>query len=375
MKKAFVPPKLPPNLQDIYTPKFILLLGQANRALARLGQMPNLLPDKSVVDRLAAPLLKKEAILSSKIEGTQTTLSELYKYEAEIDNLNKRDNNRDDVKEVENYVNAMHAGMEDIKSLSLSIRTIKNMHLVLLSNARSEQGVPGEFRTFDAYIAPKGTPKEFATYIAAPPEKVADSMASLEEYINSKKAVEDPLIQCALLHYQFEAIHPFGDGNGRIGRLLIPLFFYYQDIVKYPFIYISEYFERNHDEYYERLLAVSEKNDWKGWIEFFLKGIISQSDATCKRGESIIQLYRDTHALIKVEIHSSNAVSTVEHIFRLPYTAAPLLAKRINVAKKTARELLDKLLVLGVLTTAKGRLGSRPVRVYVFKKLIDIING
>ena len=374
MKHPYSPPHLPPKLENLYTSDFIYLLGEANRSLAKLGEMPNILPNEKLVDRLAAPLLRKEAILSSKIEGTQTTMGELLKYEAQISDVKEKDEKSHEAnKEVENYVKAMHKAMQDIKQISLTLRTIKNMHEVLLSGARRDQGVPGEFRDYDAYIGPPGTPKELATYVASPPEKVLDLMNGLENYINKKNTLEDPLVQCALIHYQFEAIHPFGDGNGRIGRLLVPLFFYYKDIIKYPFVYVSEFFETNHQEYYSRLLNVTENNDWKGWIEFFLKAIREQSETTNKRGQSIIQLYKKTQDIVHEASQSSNAIFMVEHIFQHPYTVAPLISKQLKIAPKTARSLAEKFISLGLLRPGKGKWGSRPVKVYVFTSLLDII--
>ena len=373
MKKPYIPPQLPPDLSQIYKGDFILLLGEANRELARLGELPNLLPNINLAERLAAPLLKKEAVLSSKIEGTQTTLSELFKHEAQISDVEKQDDISKQAKEVENYVRAMHEGMNEIKKLSLSLRTLKNMHRVLLAGVRNDQGIPGEFRDFDAYIGPKGTPIELATYVASPPAEVNKLMHKLESYIH-EPSEEDAIIQCALLHYQFEAVHPFGDGNGRIGRLLIPLFFFYKEIIKYPLIYISEYFEKNHAEYYSRLQAVTEKGDWEGWIRFFLNGIITQSRTTFDRGEAIIDLYKQYHDRNFFNLQSPFTMELIQHIFSFPYTAAPFLAHQAKMSKKTARSLLENMTLKNLLVPSRGYYRKYPVKIYEFRDLLKIIN-
>lgn len=372
MKKPFIPGILPPDLSVIYTLDFIRLLGEANRSLARLGELPHLIPN---TDLLAAPLLRKEAVLSSKIEGTQTTLSELFKYEAQISDTDVK---REDAKEVENYVKALHQGMEDVGKIGLTIRTIKNMHKVLLTGVRNEQGVPGEFRDFQNYIAPRGTPIEQATYMPPPPQEVTRLMDEFESYLSQKETIEDPIIQSGLLHYQFEAIHPFGDGNGRIGRLLIPLFFYERSVIKYPLVYISEVLEQNHKTYYELLRGITEEGGWGNWLRFFVEAIKNQSDATHKRGEAIIELYRKYHEWARNEMQTVNATVLVEHIFRHPYTAAPFVSKRLKVAPPTAMRLLEKFADAKILDRSRGVIKRpkfpRPVRLYIFKELIDIIN-
>jgi len=372
-KSPYIPPPIPPKLEGLYVPDFVRSLGEANRALARLGELPSLLPN---LDLLAAPLLRKEAILSSKIEGTQTTLGDLYKYEAKIDDHNV---NRGQAKEVENYVKAMHRGMDDLSTLSLSLRTIRNMHGVLLQGVRNEQGVPGEFRNFQNYIAPRGTPIEEASYVPPAPQHVLELMSQMEVYLNKNDVVEDPIIQCGLLHYQFEAIHPFGDGNGRIGRLLVPLFFFERGIIGYPLVYISEFCERHDGDYRLLLRNVSEKQEWKPWLRFFVEAVKTQSGAIHKRGRKIIDLYREYHEQATKLSHSSNAVALVDHLFKSPYTAAPVVAKRLRITQATAMRLLESFLKADILTSRQGRVVrpkySRPVRLFVLQKLIDILNS
>jgi Fic family protein len=376
-KHPYIPPKLPPALDNLYTPAFVKILGEANRALAKLGELSRILPTN--IDLLAAPLLRKEAVLSSKIEGTQTTLSELFKYEAKLEDKNV---NKADAKEVENYVKALHRGMEDVRKFSLSTRTITAMHETLLSGVRNEQGIPGKYRDFQKYIAKRGfipeQVREHATYVPPPPQEVQRLMGELENYINSKESDEDPIIKCALIHYQFEAIHPFGDGNGRIGRLLIPLFFYEREIIRYPLLYISEFFENNLQDYYGLLKDVTENGAWVEWIRFFVEAIKTQSEKTYRRGEAIMALHKEYQEKIRKEGQSANAVALIDHIFRFPYTAAPLVATRLRVSHQTAMRLLEQFARLGMLDIKQGRIKrpkfSRPVRLFVFRKLIDIIN-
>ena len=369
MKNPFIPPLLPPDLKAIFTPDLVKLLGEANRSLARLGELPHILPD---TDHLAAPLLRKEAVSSSAIEGTQTTLAELYKHEA---NILSGATGSTDAKEVENYVKALHKGIQDVKTFGLSTRTLKAMHKVLMTDVRNEQGVPGGYRDFQTYIAPRGTPPEQATFVPPPPQEIDGLMRDFENYMNKENSLEDPIIQCALSHYQFEAIHPFGDGNGRIGRLLIPLYFYYQKIIAYPLIYVSEFFERDRKEYYARLLAISETGDWDGWIKYFLRAIKIQSELTYLRGGAIIELYKEHHNLVREEMSSSNSVALVDHIFHYPYTAAPFLAFRLKVNQVTAMRLLERFATLGILKRSSGKYRKRTVRVFSFTKFIEIINS
>jgi len=369
MKNPFTPPLLPPDLKNIFIPDLVKLLGEANRSLARLGELPHILPD---TDHLAAPLLRKEAVSSSAIEGTQTTLAELYKHEA---NILTGATESTDAKEVENYVKALHKGMQDVKNFGLSTRVLKAMHKVLMTGVRNEQGVPGEYRDFPVHIAPKGTPIEQATFVPPSSLEIDRLMKDLENYMNNVSSLEDPIIQCALAHYQFEAIHPFGDGNGRIGRLLIPLLFYHQKVIAYPLIYVSEFFERDRKEYYARLLAISETGDWDGWIKYFLRAIKNQSELTYRRGEAIIKLYKEHHDLVRKEMSSSNSVALVDHIFHHPYTAAPFLAFQLKVNQVTAMRLLERFATLGILKRSSGKYRKRKVRVFGFTRFIEIINS
>lgn len=374
MEKPHIPSSLPPvGLSHLYSAAFIRLLGEANRALARLGELPHLLPTP---DFLAAPLLKKEAVLSSRIEGTQTTLAQLLKYEARLADAKAGDQ---DAREVSNYVKALHRGMDDIDRFALSHRTIAGMHRVLLAGARRDQGVPGQYRTFQNYIAPPGTPIERATYVPPPPQDVPSLMGKLEAYMNRRDVLEDPLVQCGLLHYQFEAIHPFGDGNGRIGRLLVPLFFYERKIIGYPLVYVSEFFEQRRKEYYEHLRAVSAQKNWKAWLVFFLQAIKDQSETTHRRGESIFHLYKESHETVRRTSQSPHAIALVEHLFRHPVTAAPFLSKSLAVTPVTAMRLLEQFARQGLLDRSQGVMrrpkNPRPVRVYAFRKLMQIISA
>lgn len=374
MEKPHIPSSLPPvGLARLYSSAFVRLLGEANRALARLGELPHLLPNP---DLLASPLLKREAVLSSRIEGTQTTLAQLFKYEARLSDANA---GGQDAREVSNYVKALHQGTRDVERFALSHRTITGMHRVLLAGARRDQGVPGRYRTFQNYIAPTGTPIERATYVPPPPQDVPSLMGTLEAYMNRRAVLEDPLVQCGLVHYQFEAIHPFGDGNGRIGRLLIPLFFYERKIIGYPLAYVSEFFEQRRKEYYERLRAVSEQKSWKPWLLFFLQAIKTQSEDTHRRGESVFRLYKESHETVRRTSQSPHAVALVDHLFRHPLTAAPFLSKELRVTSVTAMRLLEQFARQGLLERSRGVMrrpkNPRPVRVYVFRKLMRIVSA
>lgn len=257
---AFVPKPLPPPIT--YDEQTVQLLSDADRALGRLAGIGQLLPNPHL---LIAPYMRREAVLSSRIEGAQASLSDLLYFEAG----DKDPPKSADVQEVLNYVRAMQFGLSRLEQLPLSLRLLKEIHEILMEGVRGENRNPGEFRESQNWIGPPGCNLNEASFVPPPRTEMLKALDSWEKFLHEDKSVP-PLIQCALMHYQFEAIHPFLDGNGRVGRLLITFFLCERGHLPQPLLYLSAFFERYRDEYYRRLLDVSTSGNWIEWIRYFL---------------------------------------------------------------------------------------------------------
>lgn len=264
---AFTPNLLPPHIN--YNKDLIYLLSEADRLLGELSGTGRLLPNPYL---LIAPYIRREAVSSSRIEGTQASLNDLFFYEAE----EKEEPKVADVREVRNYVKAMEYGTDRLKKLPVSIRLIREIHRILMQGVRGGYAAPGEIRRTQNWIGPPGCSLNESTYVPPPVDEMKQALSDWEKYLHSNSK-EPPLIQCSLMHYQFEAIHPFLDGNGRIGRLLITFLLRERGCLTQPLLYLSAFFDKFRNEYYSRLLAVSQKGDWNGWISFFMRGVVNQS--------------------------------------------------------------------------------------------------
>jgi len=268
---AFVPNRLPPQIDLDWD--LVKLNSAADRALSELsgagGQLPN-------PDLLIAPFIRTEAVLSSRIEGTQTGMDDLLYFEADPSKTPRTP----DVKEVTNYVKAMNYSLDRVGKLPICGRLVREIHAILMEDVRGGDSTPGEFRTRPNWIGPEGCTLEQATYVPPPPDEMNQSLTDWEKYLHAEPQ-EPPLVQCALMHYQFEAIHPFFDGNGRVGRLLIPFFLCDRGYLSEPLLYLSAFFERNRTEYYERLLAVSHAESGGG-------GLSSSCEAWRSRRPSLL---------------------------------------------------------------------------------------
>jgi len=351
--KPYHPPKLPVKLDPS---KFYLELAKASLELGNLNGLCQNLPNPSL---LIAPLLTKEATISSKIEGTRSTVSDVLKFEAT--GIPKYD----DTIEVSNYKKAMMMAIDGLKNRKLDLSFIKTLHQILLENTRGHN-TRGKFREKQVWIGPKGAKIEGATYIPPEPFLVQEYMENLEDYILSED-YEDPLVKIAIIHYQFEAIHPFEDGNGRIGRLLIPLYLYWKKILSLPILYISGYFEKNRDEYIDKLNYVDRTQEYEEWIRFFLVSIINQSKQTRELIYKILELKNKIEEKIKV-IKSPYKQEVLSLIFSKPiFQRADL---KIN--KRTAIRLIKEFISLKILEELK--IEKIKGRVYVFKDLVKILS-
>ena len=351
-------------LESLDWVRFITLIGQANAELARYDGILQGIINPAV---LLSPLTTKEAVISSKIEGTQASLEEVLQYEASPDVKTEKYN---DIREIINYREAMRFAVQWLKERQMTLSLVKQMHSGLLDSVRGKDKARGNFRTGQNYIGKPGTPIEQATYIPPEPLILRDSLDNFEKYIHYEE--KDRLVQLAIIHAQFEIIHPFMDGNGRLGRILIPLFLYEKKVLHSPMFYISEYLEANRDEYYSRLLAVSKEKKWEEWIEFFLKAIVTQAKANSIKAKFILDLYEKKKTRITEITRSQYAIKILDTIFAQPIFNTTDFIKHSHMPKPSALRLLRMLHKGGILSTVKKGSGRR-AEIAVFNKLIDIV--
>ncbi len=335
-QRALVPNPLPRSIE--MDSSLVYRLDEASRAVATLAGVGETIPNPHL---LTQPFLRREAVLSSRIEGTQASLSDLYLYEA-----SKK--TRIDVLEVHNYVKALEEGIELLDQLPICIRLINSLHATLLSGVRGEQERPGEIRTEQVWIGKPGTPLKEAEFVPPPPSDVPDALGDWERFANEEFRMP-PLVQCALLHYQFEAIHPYRDGNGRIGRLLIILFLYARKILPVPLLYLSAYFERDRQRYYDELLSVSVTGDWDAWLHYFLNGVIQQSNDSLRRARQIRELHEEYRGKVLDRRGSANSLKMADLLFTRPYVTTPAASAELGITDVGARRILDKFVEMGVL--------------------------
>lgn len=355
--KAFVPKSLPPvpelaidfDMQD--------LLSRADRALGRLDGSIQTLPNP---DLFVFMYVRKEAVLSSQIEGTQSSLNDLLELEAEI--LDPERPN--DVDEVLSYVRAMSKGLELLDELPVSVRLFKQIHSELMKGVRGGNRNPGELRTIQNWIGPEGRTVKDATFVPPPPRQVLDLLGDLEKFLNDDGQRLPVLIMIGLAHAQFETIHPFLDGNGRIGRLLISFLLYQREVLLKPVLYISYYFKRNRQEYYDRLQAVRDSGHWEEWIKFFLRGVWSASQEATETARKIVEL-RETHrTLITDEFGrvAGNGMKVLEHLYERPIINTQTIKTITGVSYPAANALLAKFTEHGILRESTGRNRNRLFR-------------
>lgn len=341
---AFIPNLLPPEPPIQIDSEIIYLLSAADRRLGRLDGITQILPNP---DLFVAMYVKKEAVLSSQIEGTQASLIEILE-EDEENNEHKEKS----VEEVVNYVNAMNYGIKRLQDLPLCLRLIKEIHSVLLENVIGGERNPGEFRKLQNWIGPAGCTLSTATFVPPPVLKMQEAMNNLEEFINNDDDIP-PLIKIGLLHAQFETIHPFLDGNGRMGRLLITFWLCQQKILTKPLLYLSYYFKKNRMEYYDRLMDVRLKGDWESWMKFFLKGIAEVSDEAINSAKQILAM-KDEHALkINHQFKNpSNGLKLLEKLFESPLVTINKVAEILGVSYPTASSLVKDFCDIGLLRSS-----------------------
>jgi Fic family protein len=351
--KPYHPPKLPVKLDP---GKFYLELANASLELGNLNGLCQNLPNPSL---LIAPLLTKEATVSSKIEGTRSTVSDVLKFEAT--GIPKYD----DTIEVSNYKKAMMMAIDGLKNRKLDLNFIKTLHQILLENTRGHN-TRGKFREKQVWIGAKGAKIEEATYIPPEPFLVQEYMENLEDYILSEN-YEHPLVKIAIIHYQFEAVHPFEDGNGRIGRLLIPLYLYWKKILNLPILYISGYFEKNRNEYIDKLNYIDRTQKYEEWIKFFLFSIINQSKQTQELIYKILDLKKEIEEKME-KIKSPYKQKIINLILAKPI----FKSSDLKLPRNTSNRLLKELDSLDIVKSMK--LKNVRGKVYVFKELVKVLS-
>ena len=354
---AFVPDPLPPALE--WTPQLVRALSDADRLVGRLAGEGGRLPNPHLLIR---PFVRREAVLSSRIEGTQATLGELLAAEAGA----AVDRSPADLREVANYVVALEHGVKRLKTLPLSLRLTRELHAKLMTGVRGGYATPGEFRKTQNWIGPPGCTLANATYVPPPPEALMECLGVWEKFLHDRSL--PALVQAGLMHVHFEAIHPFLDGNGRVGRLLITLFLVERQVLPAPLLYLSAFFEATRADYYERLQGVHERSEWAEWLEYFLTGVARQSEDALSRAErmnTLIARWKSEQA------GASQAVlKLVDLLAENPYCTVRRVEKRLKVAFTTAQRAMEKLQDAGILKQVNE---AKRDRVYCALPLLRIL--
>lgn len=359
--------KFPPPSLD--WPRLVPLLGPTAAAIARFDGTLAVIPNAAV---LLAPLMTHEAVLSSRIEGTQATMGEVLQFRAGDEQSALSAERRHDIHEVLNYQRAMVEAAKQLDELPLCWRVLRQTHRVLLDGARGHGKDPGEFRKIPNWIGPAGCTIDQARFIPIGVEHLTAAASRWESFLHEDFA--DRLLQLAILHAEFEALHPFLDGNGRLGRLIIPLWMWRQGIIRQPIFYMSAWLEAHRDDYYERLLAVSRDDDWTGWCAFFLGGLRAQAEENEAKAKAIVALHASLRHKVSDWTRSAQAIKAVDWIFATPYFYAPTFVAQSGIADQTARRILNVLRDKGLLTTVVAGRGRRP-GLYMFSALVDIAEG
>jgi Fic family protein len=362
---AFVPERLP--RYTVLNPDLVFLLSQADRALGELAGMARTLPNAQL---LIAPLSQREAVLSSRIEGTQASLSDLAIYQAAGESRAAPEM-PSDVLEVFNYRETMKYGLQRIEEFPLSLRFVRELHERLMAGVRGQEKTPGAFRQSQNWIGSPGSRIDDATYVPPPPEELMACLSDWERFLNEETRIP-PLVQCALMHYQFEAIHPFLDGNGRVGRLLIVLFLYSSGHLPSPVLYLSPFFERHRAEYYEHLRGVTERGDWNSWLEFFLRGVIIQCRDAFVRSARLLRFHEESRILLVQHRAPPSAHKLLEEIFLNPATTPAMAAERMSMTVMSATRAIQALAERNIIEEVTGR---RRDRVFVARRLLHAIEA
>lgn len=361
--KAFIPADLPPVPPVQMDDELLSLLSEADRALGRLDGAAETLPNP---DLFVFMYVRKEAVLSSQIEGTQASLMDVLEFEAKA----QRADRPLDVSEVVNYVAAMNRGLERLGTLPVSLRLIREIHETLLKGVRGSDKRPGEFRTRQNWIGPENAPIEKAAFVPPPPNVMLDALTSFEKFLHDDSPMP-PLVKVGLAHAQFETIHPFIDGNGRVGRLLITFLLCEKKILRRPLLYLSHYLKAHRSEYYDRLQAVRDRGDWEGWLKFFFRGVASVSLEATQTARKIVALREHHRELLtsKMGRGAGSALALLETLYVRPVVSVKQVAEITGISFPNANALVDALMKRSLLAETTGR---RRNRVFAYQPYLDL---
>jgi Fic family protein len=360
---VYCPAPLPPQLEWSSD-----LIAELSSAASALGELKGLGHHLSNPHLLIAPFIRREAVLSSRIEGTQASLLDLYAYEAVQLSMFNRPT---DVEEVHNYVRALEYGLERLENFPLSLRLIRELHAHLMEGVRGEYQTPGEFRRGQNWIGPPGCSLDDATFVPPPPEEMHAALEDLEAYLHTEPTLP-PLIRLGLIHYQFEAIHPFLDGNGRVGRLLIVLLLCAWDLLPQPLLYLSAYFQRHRQAYYEHLLAVSQRGAWIEWLCFFLQGVFVQSQDAIARSRRLLDLREQYREQFQSQRAAARLLQALDILFAHPVTTINHIADALDVSHQSATRYVNTLEKEGILREITGQARNR---VYRADAILEVITA
>lgn len=360
--KSFQPEKIC-RMWQIENMQLLNLLSQADRHLGRLDMFSEYIPN---IDLFISMHVLKEATQSSKIEGTKTNIEE-----ALLDKEDISEEKRDDWEEVQNYISALKQAINKLQELPFSSRLIKQTHKTLLSGVRGRHKMPGEYRRSQNWIG--GASIEDATFIPPIHTTIDEYMGDLENFAHNQEFYFPELLKIALIHYQFETIHPFLDGNGRVGRLMITLYLVEKNILKRPVLYLSDFFERNRTLYYDNLMRVREKNDINQWFKFFLVGVIETAKNSIATFDKILKLQQDIETRLQgLGSRSANASAVIKHLYQHPIIHAQKTKEVIDLSMPSVYKLLEELENLKILYEVTG--GKRG-KIYFFKEYVDIFSN
>lgn len=363
MKPPFIPHKLP--IEGLNWERLASPIGKANAALSYYNGLLKAIPNPHV---LLSPITTQEAVYSSMIEGTQASLSDVLRYEAGEIFPPERTN---DIGEVINYRKALFRAEELLEQTpAIHLNMIKELHKLLLSGVRGENKARGEFRRIQNYIGSYGASIENASYVPPSPDRVLEALDAWEKYINGDS--QENLVQLAVMHAQFEVIHPFLDGNGRLGRILIPIFLQLKGLLSKPVFYLSRYFEDCRPDYYASLRGITERGDWQGWVEFFLGAVIAQSANNTDKAERILSLYKRLRETVAAMTSPKHATKVLDALFMKPLFSTKEFMENTGIDyRSTALDILAKMEKAGVIAVIRPASGRSP-SVYVFNELLDI---
>ena len=356
--RAFHPNPLPPPIE--WTQRLAVALANASTLVGKLAGEGRRLPNPHILIR---PFVRREAVFSSRIEGTQSTLGELLAAEAGA----AVERSPEDLREVGNYVVALEYGIERLKTLPLSLRLVRELHEKLMAGVRGQHATPGEFRRSQNWIGRPGGTLAQATYVPPPPDSLGDHLSAWEKFLHDRML--PPLIHAALAHYQFEAIHPFLDGNGRVGRLLITIELCERTVLPAPFLYLSAFFDATRADYYGSLRSISERGDWAGWLQYFLNGVARQAEDALSRAERTNALLERWRHKLATDAHAKVAFQMVDLLGANPFITPRGVQRRLGLAYNTVTRAIGQLEKQGIVKEVSG---AKRDRVYCAKKLLQI---